>query len=1254
MKYKEAILKISEAFQQDVGYGRARIDHQTRMNLDLSIGDVIEIEGTKKTAAVVWRAHPTDEGKEIIRIDNLTRKNCGSGLGERVKIRRAEIKNAKEVTLAPLISKGQQIQFGSGIENLIKKGLLKRPLTKGDSVIIPGIALFGSSLPFVIITSNPSGIISISEDTIIKVKEEAAKEIELEGPRVSYEDIGGLHEEILKVREMIELPLKHPELFDRLGIDPPKGVLLHGPPGTGKTLIAKAVANESGANFYTINGPEIMCVDGETRIFTNPNGHITAKEVFEQEGHVIDERYGVTREIEKPLTTFSFKDGKIKKAKITHVTKLKAPTYEINISDGNTIKSSHNQPFLVYDKGNLVWKRVLDLKKGDYIARINDIETTERMQLLRPNKIKGLVKVDGKFALKSRNLSRSNFIKLPETTSEALLEFLGLLVSDGNISKKGDCITFANNDNELKDRFKLLLKSVFEISKTKQYPDGRVVVYSKTLVKFLDHIGFKAENKLNIPAYFYKLPKKQIMAFIRGYLDGDGTIAMTNNYPTPKLFSISRSFIQDLQSILQIKLSISSKIGIHRTPKGNLYELVVRGYEGRLKFLEIGSSSSEKMQRLSLIKDVKRIKDFQDVPHPTLLLSEIRDKLEYNKYRNKDYYIYENGNITRKALKGLYMLAEENGILNDQLKTEYNNLMRTDLGWEKIKDISYQGEKELYDFTVDNDSFISEPYFMLHNSKFYGQSEENLRKIFEDAEKNSPSIVFIDEIDAIAPKRSEVHGEVERRVVSQLLTLMDGLKGRGKLIVIGATNIPDAIDPALRRPGRFDREIRIDAPDRSGRKEILQIHTRGMPMGKDVKLDTLADNTYGYVGADLAALARESAMSALRRYLPEIDLEKPIPVDVLEKMEVKMEDFKNAHRGIEPSAMREFLIEVPKVSWEDIGGLDQAKQQLMEAVEWPLTKPEVFKRMGITPPRGILLYGPPGTGKTLLAKAVAHESNANFISIKGPEVMSKWVGESEKAVRELFKKARQVAPTIVFLDEIDSIAPMRGRDTGSHVTESVVNQLLTSIDGLESMEGVVVVGATNRPDIIDQGLLRPGRFDRLVLIRSPDKKSRFEIFKIHTKNIPVEISKEELKKIEKELESEIEELEKEHERMIKVSTDGKTVSDSEGDAAVKGHAKLSKKIDKMSKKDKLMYWLSLKTDGYSGADIEALCREAAMLAIRQDDKAKIVTKKHFEDAMETVRGSITANITKFYDKVSETLGSGVAKKDKSEKDIQYM
>lgn len=736
MAEKEVFLKVAEAFQQDVGYGRARLDTETRIELDLSVGDIVEIRGQKSTAATVWRAHPNDEGKKIIRIDNLTRKNAKVSIGDSVRVRKAEVREATEVVLAPLISEGQQVRFGVGIENLVRKGLLRRPIVKGDTVIVPGIALFGSSLPFGIINTSPRGIVVITENTRLIVKEEAPSLAELEAPRVSYEDIGGLHEELLKVREMIELPLKHPELFDRLGIDPPKGVLLHGPPGTGKTLIAKAVANESGASFYTINGPEIM-------------------------------------------------------------------------------------------------------------------------------------------------------------------------------------------------------------------------------------------------------------------------------------------------------------------------------------------------------------------------------------------------------------------------------------------------------------------------SKFYGQSEENLRKVFQEAEKNAPSIIFIDEIDAIAPKRSEVHGEVERRVVSQLLTLMDGLKGRGKVIVIGATNLPDMLDPALRRPGRFDREIRIGVPDRNGRKEILQIHTRSMPKSKDFDIDYLADVTHGFVGADLAALAREAAMNALRRYLPEIDLEKPIPTEVLEKMEVTMDDFKKALKDIEPSAIREFFVEVPKVTWNDIGGLEEVKQALREAVEWPLERPDAFKRMGIKPPRGILLYGPPGTGKTLLAKAVANESSANFLSIKGPEILSKWVGESEKAVRELFKRAKQVAPSIVFLDELDAIAPRRGTYTGSHVTESIVNQLLTSIDGLESMEGVVVIGATNRPDIIDPGLLRPGRFDRLILVPAPDRKARLEILKIHTRNMPL------------------------------------------------GN-------------DVRLEDLAERTEGYSGADLEALCREAAMTALRESKDAKTVHLDHFEEAFKVVKGSITEDMMEYYRKIGKELSSRIGKKDIKEIEVQYL
>ena len=721
------MLRVAEGLSQDVGAGRARLDAETRLQLGISPGDVVEIEGGRKTGAIVWRARPVDEGRGIIRIDNLTRKNARVGIGDKVIVRKAEPKMAQRVIIAPAISRSQRIQFGQGIENLVRRGLLKRPVTAGDTIVIPGIALFGNSLPFGVVKTEPKGIVLIGEDTEIVVKEEPLKEEMLKLPQVSYEDIGGLEDEIMKIREMIELPLKHPELFERLGIDPPKGVLLYGPPGTGKTLIARAVANESGASFFTINGPEIM-------------------------------------------------------------------------------------------------------------------------------------------------------------------------------------------------------------------------------------------------------------------------------------------------------------------------------------------------------------------------------------------------------------------------------------------------------------------------SKFYGQSEENLRRTFEEADKNAPSIIFIDEIDAIAPKREEVHGEVERRVVSQLLTLLDGLKGRGKIIVIGATNRPDSLDPALRRPGRLDREIEIGVPDRKGRKEILQIHTRGMPLAKDVNIDELADVTHGFVGADLAALAREAAMSALRRYLPKIDLDKPIPTEILKEMMVKMDDFKEALKSVEPSALREVMVEIPRVKWEDVGGLHEVKQRLIEAAEWPLKNPKVFKKIGIRPPKGILLYGPPGTGKTLLAKAVATESQANFLSIKGPEIFSKWVGESEKAIRELFKKAKQTAPSIIFLDELDSLAPRRGSYEGSRVTETVVNQLLTSIDGLEQLRDIVVIGATNRPDIIDSSLLRPGRFDELIFVGPPDKEARMEIFKIHTSKMPLA-------------------------------------------------------------KDVNIEELADLTEGYVGADIEGICREAGMMALRENIDAKEVTREHFMKAMENVHPSIDEEMLDYYMEVEKKLGKGLQRRE---------
>ncbi len=719
MAENEITLKVAEAIsQKDVGQGVARLDPNVMDDLNIHERDLIEIVGERRTAAIALPSQ-TDIGLGVIRIDGLVRKNSGATIGGEVQVKKIKAVEAKKVVLAPIEN---NIRVQGDVRGLFAGKVMVQGDIIGSQIRAPKPSMsmgFGSlfdelmdftpamrEIKFAVVSTNPKDIVIVGPNTEVQLYETPVDVSKIEGVGnlvdVSYEDIGGLKEEVKKVREMIEIPLKRPELFEKLGIAPPKGVLMHGPPGTGKTLLAKAVASESDAHFIAINGPEIM-------------------------------------------------------------------------------------------------------------------------------------------------------------------------------------------------------------------------------------------------------------------------------------------------------------------------------------------------------------------------------------------------------------------------------------------------------------------------SKYVGGSEENLREYFEEAEENSPSIIFIDELDAIAPKREETNGEVERRTVAQLLTLMDGLKSRGQVVVIGATNRPDSLDPALRRPGRFDREIEIGVPDSEERKEVLEIHTRNMPLSDDVDLDKIANTTHGFVGADLESLCKEAAMRVVRRILPEIQNDEEIPKEVMEKIVVTGDDFKNAQKEIQPSALREVLVQIPDIKWEDVGGLEDVKQELKEAVEWPLKHPETFQRLGIRPPKGTLLYGIPGTGKTLLAKAVASESEANFISVKGPELLSKWVGESEKGVREVFRKAKQAAPTVIFFDEIDAIASARsGNDADSGVTKRVVNQLLTEMDGLEELEDVAIIAATNRPDILDAGLMRPGRFDRHIQVGEPDEETRLAIFKVHTKDMP-----------------------------------------------------LAKNVD--------LKKLAKNTEGYVGADIESVCREAAMLTLRKDLDAKEIPYKYFKEAIDKVK-----------------------------------
>lgn len=716
---KSIVLKVAMPQRQaESGFGRARLDSASRRELELEIGDIVEIVGKRTVVAKVFPSSIDEEGHGLIGIDGLTRTNAGVSIDENVTVRKCVPKEAISITLSPNIPDGKKIRFGKGIEEVFSNGLQGRPLVTGIDIIVPNVALMGNRSTFNVSSTNPGGPVMVTKRTDIVIKDSAQKQTvkTSSGKQITYDDVGGLDDELKRIREMVELPLKHPELFTRLGIGAPKGVLLFGPPGTGKTLIAEAVANESGAKLFSVRGPEII-------------------------------------------------------------------------------------------------------------------------------------------------------------------------------------------------------------------------------------------------------------------------------------------------------------------------------------------------------------------------------------------------------------------------------------------------------------------------GQYYGQSEERLREIFKEASESTPSIVFLDEIDSIAPNRDSVSGEVERRVVAQLLTLMDGLGDRGNVIVIGATNREDSIDPALRRPGRFDREIEIGIPGRKARSDILNVHMRGMPLTEDVSLDALAGMTQGFVGADLAALCREAAMKCVRSHMKDLDLDKPIPNEILENMKVSMNDFREALADVEPSGMREVLVEIPKVTWEDVGGLDDVRKQIEEAFV-PEEGNKSYERLGITPAKGVLLYGPPGTGKTLIAKAIANEAGANFITVNGPEMASKWFGESERAIRQIFKRAKQMAPCIIFFDELDSIAPIRGSGDSS-AWEKVVAQMLTSMDGVESLNNVMVMGATNRPDMIDPALLRPGRFDKLVLVGKPNEKARLHILKVHTRNMPL------------------------------LGVD--------------------------------LEYIASKTDGYVGADLAALCREAGLIAYRKNNDAEFVSPDDFDSALQNVVPSVDSRMFENYDKIGKDL-----------------
>jgi SpoVK/Ycf46/Vps4 family AAA+-type ATPase/intein/homing endonuclease len=1248
MATEELSLKVGELTNRDeFGRGIVRVDNKTMHALGIKEGDIVSLHGKKETGSIAARAYPADVGLSIIRMDGITRRNSGIGVGETIRISKAEEKAAKRVVVAPT-EKGVSLQISPEI---LKRNLFMRPVTKHDIVMpfpvvkqrnqspfddflsdfginMEDLGNFGftpvpGEMKLAVISTQPEGIVRITDDTEIVIKAEAVDIEARSVPTITYEDIGGLHEAIQKIREMVELPLRHPELFTKLGIDPPKGVLLYGPPGTGKTLLAKAVANESGAAFTSINGPEVMSkwygesISRDEVLLVKENDTIKFMPIED----IVNGK--------KKIEVISFgAEGKVKFSKIKDYFKhpRTGKILEIKTKTGRKIKVTDYHSLFSINDGKVGSIKTSDLReKESYIAipssipssdlypqKINLLELLENEKVLVKN-CSGYVKK----AVKKLGLERTAEIlgvkkkyvydmygksvgipvrKFNELAKEAGIDpdlkelrvstkfmrgslpvlmktgkdfwrLMGIWIAEGDVNREDIRVT-----NTLESVRNDVKRTCSKLGLNSKVYDKTIFIGSGTLWKVMKSIGFnKYALKKRVPPAVFALDNERLAEFLKGYYTGDGS-AYNNqrNIITVEATTFSKGLANDLMYLL-LKFGIVASVYEDKQAKNARFRICFRGAENIRKFTKIGFMDTKRNKNiLDYGKDLKWERSDQ-IP----MFAQLREILKTEKVARE----WANSKTIGRNKLSEYMQKIDP-------KKQYGDIwsmIENDIYWDRVEEISEIDTKDefVYDVSVNP----TENFLAGFGGIFAHNSEANLRKIFEDAEKSAPSIIFIDEIDAIAPKREEVTGEVERRVVSQILTLMDGLKSRGKVIVIAATNRQNALDPALRRPGRFDRELEIGVPDQRGRKEVLQIHTRNMPLDKDVDLDGMAAVTYGFVGADLEALCKEAAMSALRRNLPNMSWkDEEIPQKAMENLIVTKKDFQNALKLVEPSAMREVMIEIPKVGWKDIGGLEEVKGLMKEVVQWPLSHAQAFTRMGIKPPRGVLLYGPPGTGKTLMARAVAHESGANFISISGPEVLTKWVGESEKKIREIFRRAKQVAPSVIFFDEIDSLVPRRGTTLGTRVTESVLSQILTEMSGLEELHNVVVIAATNRPDMMDPALLRPGRFDRQILVPAPDEKARLQILEIHTGSMPLKGVN--LKELAKE------------------------------------------------------------TKGYSGADLEALCREAGLNALRKSFTAKDVTKKDFTEALKKVKPSITPEVLKIYEAVAERFKtSGIEEKE---------